>query len=68
MQLRNIGILGYAVVFPLATGLLALLFHRCDTARQFLVPMQRPLPSATPDSLLAAPPLRPYAPTVRSDN
>lgn len=28
MQLRNIGILGYAVVFPVATGLLALLFLR----------------------------------------
>ncbi|MFD2648097.1 hypothetical protein ACFSX5_09870 [Devosia albogilva] len=28
MNLRNIGILGYAVVYPLATGLLTLLFFR----------------------------------------
>jgi len=28
MQVRNIGIIGYAVLFPIAAGLLASLFHR----------------------------------------
>jgi hypothetical protein len=28
MRLRMIGVVGYAVVFPVAVGLLALLFHR----------------------------------------
>lgn len=38
MQLRNIGIVGYAVLFPVAAAILALVFHR---ARR---------PHATPDS------------------
>lgn len=34
MQRRSTGILGYAVVFPLATGLLVLLFHRTTPVRR----------------------------------
>lgn len=33
MGLRNIGILGYAVVFPVATAMLAALFHRTPPVR-----------------------------------
>lgn len=33
MQVRNIGIVGYAVVFPAAAAMLALLFHRARLAR-----------------------------------
>lgn len=32
MRLRNIGILGYAVIFPVAAGLLVLFFHRAVAA------------------------------------
>ena len=28
MQIRNIGILGYVVLFPIAAGVMAVLFHR----------------------------------------
>jgi hypothetical protein len=33
MQLRNIGIIGYAIVFPAAAALLAILFHRTPPVR-----------------------------------
>jgi hypothetical protein len=36
MQVRNVGILGYAVLFPIAAGLLANLFHRAGTREQAL--------------------------------
>jgi hypothetical protein len=32
MQLRNIGIIGYAVLFPVAAALLAVIFHRANNA------------------------------------
>lgn len=32
MQLRNIGIIGYAVLFPVAAALLASIFHRANNA------------------------------------
>lgn len=32
MQLRNIGIIGYAVLFPIAAALLAVMFHRARRA------------------------------------
>jgi hypothetical protein len=32
MQVRNVGIVGYAVLFPVAAGVLAVLFHRADRA------------------------------------
>jgi hypothetical protein len=31
MRLRNIGIVGYAGVFPIAAALIALLFHRAGS-------------------------------------
>ena len=33
MQLRTIGVIGYAGVFPAATALLAILFHRTPPMR-----------------------------------
>jgi hypothetical protein len=30
MQVRNIGIIGYAVLFPIAAAMLACLFHRAS--------------------------------------
>jgi hypothetical protein len=33
MQLRNIGVIGYAAVFPAATALLAILFHKTPPVR-----------------------------------
>ena len=32
MRMRNIGIAGYAGIFPMVAGLLALLFHRSRAA------------------------------------
>jgi hypothetical protein len=33
MQIRNIGILGYAIVFPIAAGLMSILFFRTPQTR-----------------------------------
>lgn len=47
MQLRTIGVIGYAAVFPAAAALLAVLFHRTPPTRHPYPPVSTCLPEAT---------------------
>lgn len=45
MQVRNIGIIGYAFLFPIATAVLAYLFHHAtgESVAQPILSMDAPL-------------------------